>query len=325
MHPDDHCHFVGVRVEVLVPAPFRHKGRISGVPVVALAVDDCVAPAVHRIEHRLAPVAVLGLPAARCYLEQHHAELGAMVALGDIHEESALRSLLIDEERLLLKVGHEGAGREALLVFGSLDDHPLVLALVVSFKGLSESLQVRVRIKGAGRLALANILDMVHVEELEEGRVADTDEPGCGAARVHRIVPSVGREIESVPFAPSELAVVDDCVSLAFEDEQLSGVDVAVRTGALARRYLYDASVDDAGGRLATHTDKSAVAGVPERRIGHPQMPGVTHHFSIPVPLLDIGGAPLHLDVVVGLDLTLTFTHDRLLGDNQLPLREPDD
>ncbi|HXL09148.1 MAG TPA: hypothetical protein VN966_02910 [Candidatus Bathyarchaeia archaeon] len=53
-----------------------------------------------------------------------------MVALGDIHEESALRSLLIDEECLVFEVGHEGGGREAVLVFGSLDDLRLVAASV---------------------------------------------------------------------------------------------------------------------------------------------------------------------------------------------------
>src|SRR6266478_3471287 len=126
-----------------------------------------------------------------------------MVALSGIHKKSALRSLLIDEECLLLKVGYEGAGREALLVFRSLDDLSLVLALIVSFNGLSESLQVCIWIEWAGRLDVANIFNIVHVEELKERRIADTDEPGRGATRVHRIVPSVGGEIESIPFAPS--------------------------------------------------------------------------------------------------------------------------
>src|SRR6266436_9267426 len=268
MHTNDYCYFVWVCVEVLVPTPFRHEGRISGVPVVALAVHHCVALAIHRVEHRFSPVAVLGLPAARRNLEQDHAELGTMVALGDIHEESALRPLLIDEERLLLKVGHEGGGRKALLVFGSLDDLPLVFPLLAPFKGRSESLQVRVRIKGAGRLVLVNILNMVHVEELKEGRIADTDEPSCRVACVHGIVPSIGGEIKSVPFAPGELAIIDDCVSLAFKDKQLSTMDVAVRTGALAGRYLNDARIDDPRWCLAAHTDESPVTGVSERCIG---------------------------------------------------------
>src|SRR6516162_6951880 len=111
MHADDHRHFVRVRVEVLVPAPFRHKGRISDAPIVALTVNDGIPAAVYRIKYCYASMAVLGLPAPRRYLEQHHAELSAMVALSDIHEESALRALFVDEERLLLKVGHEGACR----------------------------------------------------------------------------------------------------------------------------------------------------------------------------------------------------------------------
>src|SRR5215471_458642 len=134
MHADDHRHFVRVRVEVLVPAPFRHKGRISGAPIVALTVDDGIPAAVYRIKYCFASMPMLGLPAPRCDLEQYHAELSSMVALSDIHEESALCALLIDEERLLLKVGHEGACRKALLVFSGLDNLPLVLAIVTSFE-----------------------------------------------------------------------------------------------------------------------------------------------------------------------------------------------